>query len=131
MLALEHRAVLGRHHADEFRDIAVPIGQDTLGELARGVLMVPHDQRVDALYLVGIGQRPQFDHPRVAAGVEAAIGVEHIGDATAHSGGEVAPGAAQHDYRAARHVLASVIADAFDDRRRAAVAHRETLARNA
>src|SRR5262249_52557779 len=40
MLALEHRAVFGRHHPDEFRRVAVPVGQDPLGEEASGVLMV-------------------------------------------------------------------------------------------
>src|SRR5262249_59477367 len=44
---------------------------------------------------------------------------------------EVAPGAPEHDDAAARHVLAAVVADAFDDGVRAAVAHREALARDA
>ena len=42
---------------------------------------------------------------------------EHVGDAAAHAGGEVPAGAAEHDDAAAGHVLAAVIADAFDDRR--------------
>ena len=41
------------------------------------------------------------------------------------------PGRPEHDDAAAGHVLAAVIADAFDDRRRAAVAHGEALARDA
>jgi hypothetical protein len=38
------------------------------------------------------------------------------------------PTVAEHDHAAGRHVLAAVIADAFDDRDRAAVADREAIA---
>ena len=58
----------------------------------------------------------------------SAVLVEDEGDAAAHAGGEVAPGGAEHDDGAAGHVLAAVIADALDDRGRAAVAHGEALA---
>src|ERR1700685_851246 len=128
MLALEHRTVLGGQHPDEFRAVAVPVGQDPFGELAPSVLMMAHNQRVNPLYLVVAADRPKFDHPGVAARIESTVIVEHVGDSAAHSGGEIAPGAAEHDHRAARHVLAAMVADTFDDRRRAAVAHRETLA---
>ena len=57
--------------------------------------------------------------------------VEHVGDAAAHAGGEVAPGRAEHDDAAAGHVLAAVVADALDDGAGARVAHREALAREA
>jgi hypothetical protein len=43
---------------------------------------------------------------------------------------EVAPGRAEHD-DAAGHILAAVIADAFDHGDRAAVAHRKPLAGDA
>ena len=67
--------------------------------------------------------------PRVAARcANVPVDVEHVGDAAAHAGGEVAPGPAEHDDPAAGHVLAAVIADAFDHRARAAVAHGEPLA---
>ena len=46
---------------------------------------------------------------------EAAVLVEHVGDAAAHAGGEVAAGPAEHDDAAAGHVLAAVVADALDD----------------
>ena len=69
--------------------------------------------------------------PDVAAALELAVLVEHERDAAAHAGGEVAAGRAEHDDDAARHVLAAVIADAFDDRGRAAVAHGEALAGDA
>ena len=59
------------------------------------------------------------------------VAIEHVRDAAAHARREVAPGLAEHDHAAAGHVLAAVIADAFDDGTRAAVAHGEPLARDA
>ena len=41
------------------------------------------------------------------------------------------PRLAEHDHEAVRHVFAAVIADAFDHRGRAGVAHREALAGHA
>src|SRR5690348_15571239 len=58
MLALEHRAVLSRHHSDEFGGVAVPVGQYALGKFAPRVLMMAHDQRVDALDLFITAKRP-------------------------------------------------------------------------
>src|ERR1700730_8442728 len=43
MLALEHRAVLGGHHPDEFGGVIIPVAEYALGELAPGVLMMAHD----------------------------------------------------------------------------------------
>ena len=54
-----------------------------------------------------------------------------VGDAAAHAGGEVAAAAAQHHDHAAGHVLAAVIAHAFDHGGGAGVAHREALAGHA
>ena len=62
---------------------------------------------------------------------ERAVLVVDIGDAAAHAGGEVAPGAPQHDDGAAGHVFAAVIAGAFDHRRGARIAHAEALAGDA
>ncbi len=69
--------------------------------------------------------------PVLQRGAKLAVLIEHVGHAAAHPGGEVASGLAEHDDQSARHVLAAVIADAFDDRVRAAVAHREALAGHA
>src|SRR6185437_14897977 len=68
------------------------------------------------------------DHAHVAALGEVAVLVEHVGDATAHAGREVAPGRPEHDDAPAGHVLAAVIANALDDRAGARVAHGEALA---
>ena len=57
--------------------------------------------------------------------------IEHVGDAAAHAGGEIAARPAEHDDPTAGHVFAAVIADAFDHGTRAAVAHGEPLAGHA
>ncbi len=54
-------------------------------------------------------------------------GAQHISDAAAHAGGEVAAGGAEHHHAAAGHVLAAVVAHAFDHRMGAAVSHAEPL----
>ncbi len=59
------------------------------------------------------------------------VGVVHERDAARHPGREVAAGRPEHDDAAAGHVLAAVVADAFDDRGRARVAHAEALAHHA
>src|SRR5437763_1219844 len=59
---------------------------------------------------------------------EVPVLVEDVGDAAAHARGEVAPRAAEDDDAAARHVLATVVADALDDGVRARVTDGEALA---
>ena len=76
-------------------------------------------------------QRLERDHRGVAALSERAVGVEDVRDAAAHARREIASGAAEHDDRAARHVLAAVVAGALDHRARAGVAHAEALAGHA
>ena len=78
-----------------------------------------------------VEERLEIDHLAIAPAREVAVGVEHIGDAAAHAGREVAPGPPEHDHPPAGHVLAAVIADTFDHDRRAAVADAETLAGHA
>ena len=75
-----------------------------------------------------LGELFERDELPVATRGEAAALGEDVGDAAAHAGGEVAAGLAQHHDGAAGHVLAAVIADAFDDRKRAAIANGKTLA---
>ena len=75
--------------------------------------------------------RLELDHRHVAAGLERAVLVEHIGDAARHAGREVAAGAAEHDDSAAGHVFAAVVAGAFDDGDGAGIAHGKALAGDA
>ena len=63
--------------------------------------------------------------------MEQAELIEDERETAAHSRGEIATGAAEHDDGSSRHVLAAVIADSFDHCYRAAVAHREALTGNA
>ena len=72
------------------------------------------DQRAQ-LGRVLVGERFEADHAHVAALGEVAVLVEHVGDAAAHAGREVAPGRPEHDDAPAGHVLAAVVADALDD----------------
>ena len=62
---------------------------------------------------------------------EGLLGIEDVGDPTAHAGREVAAGLAEHDHGALGHVLAAVIAHSLDDRSHAAVADAEALAGHA
>src|SRR5688572_8531120 len=72
--------------------------------------------------------RFELDHGEVAALLEIAVLVEHIGDAARHAGGEIAPGRADHDDDAARHIFAAMVAGAFDDGGSARIPHGEALA---
>ena len=89
------------------------------------------DQLADERHFIRLIEPLEIDHVDVAVERERAVGIEHVGDAAAHAGGEVAAGPPEHDHAPAGHVLAAVIADAFDHRLRAAVADREPLAGNA
>src|SRR5690606_26636791 len=57
--------------------------------------------------------------------------VEHVGDAARHAGREVQSSGPENDGAPAGHVLAAVVADAFDAGLRAAVADAEALSRAA
>ena len=85
----------------------------------------------DEVDVLGVDQRLEIDHLLVAALREVAVGVEHVGDAAAHARREVPAGTADHDHATRRHVLAAVVANAFDHRQRPAVADREALAGDA
>src|SRR5262249_54863351 len=54
-----------------------------------------------------------------------------VDDAAAHAGREVAAGGAEDHDAAAGHVFATMVANAFDDRQRAAVADAEPFGRSA
>ncbi len=109
----------------------VVIGDERLQQHLVGLLAVP-DRALERLLLLGHRQdAAERDHRRVAARGELAVLVVDIGDAAAHAGGEVAAGLAEDDDGAAGHVLAAVVAGAFDDGGRARQAHREALAGDA
>src|SRR5208282_4647411 len=128
MLPFEHHPVLSRQYPYKLRSVVVPLVEDPPRDRALRVLQVPHDQRMQLLEFVAIADRTQLDHPGVAARWERAVFVKHVRHTAAHAGREVTAGLAQNHDQAARHVLASMVADALDDRVRAAVTHRESLA---
>ena len=89
------------------------------------------DQPAQRGVIVRFGHRADLDEWRRGPFANQVRGVDDECDAAAHARGKVAPSAAEHDDRAAGHVLASVITDAFDDRNGAAVPNREPFARRA
>ena len=89
------------------------------------------DERPGLGDIVGFDQGFEIDKSGVAAICEQAVLVEHVGDASAHPGREVAAGGSQDHDPAASHVFATMIPDALDDRVSAAVAHTEALGRDA
>src|SRR5438309_5882888 len=123
----EHLPVLDRHDPDEMRDRLLPARQEPPGDRRVRVVVVALDQRPDSREILLV-ERLELDHALVAALLERAVVVEHVGDAAAHAGGEVATRAAEDHDQALGHVLAAVVADALDHRGDAAVAHAEALA---
>ena len=92
---------------------------------------MPFQQRFQVLHLRLHGLRLQaadVDQFVVVAIDKIALQVEHVGKAAGETGAEVHPGAPEYAHRAARHVLAAVIAGPFDHRDRAGIAYREALA---
>src|SRR5262249_7662763 len=87
---------------------------------------------IDALRdLLLRGHRLELDHRHVAAGLEGAVLVEHIGYAARHAGGKISSGLSEHDHHAAGHVFAAVVAGALDDRDGAWIADPEAFAGDA
>src|SRR6266436_3057435 len=91
-LALEHLPILSRPHLEELAAMLVPVIQNPARHRACGILMMAHDQGVNLVELGLIIEPMQFDHSHVALAAEAAVLVEHVGEAAAHPGGKVAPG---------------------------------------
>src|SRR4029450_13050629 len=126
----ERQLQLLREPLHELRRVALPLAEHVFRALAARVLVVPPHHALEDLLVFG-GEPFEGDALRIHAAGEGACDAEHVGEAAAHAGAEVAPGRAEDHHAAAGHVLAAVIADAFDDRVRAAVAAAEALARDA
>src|SRR5574337_738555 len=143
----ERAPVFVREDLNEARSRGVPVVDDLARTQASGPGVVLLDQRAQQV-LVGLAAVPEAavdrrllfgarqhllerDHRGVAAAGELAVLVPDVGDAARHPGGEVAPGASEHDRGAAGHVLAAVVAGALDDGGRTRQPHREALAGDA
>src|SRR5579883_1872190 len=127
-----HRAVFleleVRRGLPEERQVGVPVLQDLARPRAPGQLVVTPDERLEDLDVGGRSHLRQADQLRIELLWEIAALVEHVGNAVRHAGAKVASRLTEDDYHALGHVLAAVVAHAFDDGQRAAVAHREALA---
>src|SRR6185312_9850082 len=75
--------------------------------------------------------RLEIDHGEVAAALEIAFLIQHIGDAARHASGEVAARRPDHHHYTTGHIFAAVVAGALDDGNGARVAHGEALAGDA
>ena len=89
------------------------------------------EQPFDRFLIFGAIGFFQVDHFRIALSFELAVVVVDVGNPAGHSRGEVSAGLAEDHHAPAGHVLAAVVADAFDDRVHAAVADAESLADDA
>src|SRR5690242_13454205 len=129
-LALQRRPILAWHHGEEVASRPFPLIEQTLRAGAAGITRVLLDEVTQGVALPEIGDGNQIDHCLVTLLPEQIELVEYECHSTAHAGGKVSAGLAEHDDGAAGHVFAAVIADSFDDGDRAAVAHSESLTRS-
>src|SRR5690606_8258293 len=146
-------AVFRRHDLYELAPAALPLVEHVARAEAAGVAVVVFDQAAQQRFvglalaagydtvphvalgpglLFGVRQHGfQAHHGRIAAALEAAVGVPDVGHAARHACREVAAGLAQHHHGAAGHVFAAVIPHAFHDRGGARIAHGEAFAGHA
>ena len=82
-------------------------------------------------HLVFARDRLEIDHGEVAAPLEIALLIQHIGDAARHAGGEIASRRPDHHHHAAGHIFAAMVAGAFDHGDGAGIAHGKALAGDA
>src|SRR3954471_2497133 len=122
--------VVHRHDLHPGAAQLVPAPERALGDCRAGALEVLGHQGADLLEVL-VSRLLELDQLGVAARREGPLGIEHVGDAAAHAGGEVASRRPEHDDPAAGHVLAAVVADALYHRAHTRVAHAEALAREA
>mmetsp|Transcript_13331 Transcript_13331/g.42298 ORF Transcript_13331/g.42298 Transcript_13331/m.42298 type:complete len:300 (-) Transcript_13331:4135-5034(-) len=128
-LALGGALLRGRHELPELRDVLAPAVEDAL-PLGRARLGHVHADELLKLLLRRLGADPLHCHNlAVDFGREGAVLVEEIPDAARHARGHVAADGAEHNHRAAGHILAAVVAHALHDRHGQRVAHGESLAR--
>jgi len=76
---------------------------------AVGPFIVPGDQLVEQGPVFLVVDRFQVHQVQVAQRVEQLVLVQHVRDAAAHAGGEVAAGLPEHHHHAAGHVFAAVV----------------------
>ena len=128
---LQHLAVGGRHHLHKLGKHYLPVVQHFARPGTVRVLQVPFQHLLQRQLVGGVFHRLQFHHPRVAPVRKVSAFVQHVGHATAHSRGKVAPRAPQDHNHPSGHLLAPVVSNAFHHRISTAVAHGEPLSGHA
>ena len=112
-----------RLHAHERQTI--PARQQTAGARTAGEMQMLFETRGAATLLL----RPQArERDEVAMQHVVGFGAQNVGETAGHAGTEIQTQRTEHQNDAAGHVFAAVLADAFDHRERAAVAHRKAFA---
>src|SRR6516162_2087166 len=100
------------------------VDQPVAFEIA-GLMPAPHHDSILARH------RLELDHGEIAAALEVAVLVEHIGDAARHAGSEVPSRGTDHHHDTAGHIFAAMVAGAFHHGGGAGIAHGEALAADA
>src|SRR5262249_9040476 len=86
------------------------------------------DKITDGSFLGGVVQSFQVHHLQVASLCEISVLIDDVSNAAAHASSEVSTRPAEDDNAPARHVFTAVIANAFDNSRRTAIANGEAFA---
>ena len=89
--------------------------------------MVSCDKLLECVDLVGFVESFQSHHTRVVKSLEALVSIVNKGEAPAHASTEVTARGTEYGHRTAGHILASVIANAFNDRSAPGVANSEAF----
>ena len=127
-LLFQHSLVIVWHDLNEMLHSLVPVLEELLSEITVGVLYVLPDVIKHGLLLLFRFDALESDKAHVALVGEFAVGIVHVCDTSAHTGGEVAASGTKDNDAAAGHVLTTVVAKALDDSRGPGVADAETFA---
>src|SRR5262245_61623744 len=111
--SLQRLLVLVRHHSHEATRHRGPVRQHMTCAATAAEPNVPFNQPVELPAIDVLCERAHFEKRRMLLAKRAGI-VEDVRDATTHAGGEVSPDSAKHDDDTAGHILARMVADAFD-----------------
>src|SRR5579859_4532110 len=128
---LQHSLVIFGHHFDELGSVVLPISKNCRRPRASGIGLVTLNHFPDLLNFIGPLQLLEPDHLQIALARKLTSFVEHISNATGHPGSEIPPGSSKDDHTSACHVLATVVANGFNDRGHPAIPHAEAFAGHA
>ena len=111
LLSVKDLPVIDRNHFQELLHIFVPVVEHPGGQWRARMLVMARDEPVKLAVVGAILDEHQFHQFHIAEIVEIPFRIPHVGDAAAHSGGEVATRRTEHHRAAARHILAAMVAD--------------------